>query len=269
MTRRDMIDLFREISEVLEGAFHNLESKCPSPKLIPYGNKGKVFRYEKKNLEAAIIQKTARMISGLNASLVLLKSGYIQELGALFRMLDEFNEDILFLCQGIRDENITELHEKYLSSFYQEEFDDPNCPISSTQNRPTVQRKKIHSFNSRIKEQEMNESDNRVLHRTLSQAYSGYVHGASSHIMEMYGGNPRSYHLSGMLGTPRIPEFENNAWDYFYRGLITFMIVALTFKEEDMLKRLYKFRNYVEESSGRTEWENPEVLMKREKLKKS
>jgi hypothetical protein len=264
-----MIKLFHEISGVLEKEFQEFESTRPSPKFVPYGDKGNVFRYEEESIEAAIIQKTARMISGLNSSLVLLQAGYVQELGALFRMLDEFGEDICFLCQGIREEHVTDLHKEYLSSFYLEEFDCPNSPLASSQNRPTVSRKKIHSYNSRIKESEVNESDNKELKDTISKAYSGYVHGASTHIMEMYGGNPGSYYLSGMLGTPRIPEFTNNAWDYFYRGLLTFMIVALTFKEIDMLKRLYKFRDHLEEQSGRTEWENPEVLIKREKAKKA
>ena len=264
-----MTELFQKIAKVLEEVFHQLESNCPSPAFVPYGNKGHVFRYENETLESAIVQKTARIISGLNASLVLLKAGYVQELGALFRMLDEYDEDILFLCQGIREENITELHKEYLSSFYQEEFDEPNSPIASTQNRATIPRKKIRSFNSRIKEQEVNESDNIELQRTLSHTYSGYVHAASPHIMEMYVGNPGSFHVSGMLGTRRTQEFEKNAWDYFYRGLITLMIVALTFKEDDLLEKLYGLRDYVEKHSGRTEWEQPEVLMKREKSKKA
>jgi len=199
----------------------------------------------------------------------LLRTGHVQELGALFRMLDEFNEDILFLCQGLRSGEITKLHKDYLKGFYQDEFDVPNSPLASKQNRPMIPRKKIHAANSRISEQELNESDNKELHRTLSKAYSGYVHAASTHIMEMYGGNPGKYHLSGMIGTPRIDEFTNNAWDYFYRGLLSFMMVALTFKEKDMLGKLYKFRAYVEESSHRTEWEHPEELIKREKKKKA
>jgi hypothetical protein len=89
-------------------------------------------------VEAAIVQKCARLISGLNASLVLLRAGYVQELGAVFRMLDEFNEDILFLCQAIRDGQLTKLHDDYLDFFYQEEFDNPDNAFLSTQNRPTM-----------------------------------------------------------------------------------------------------------------------------------
>ncbi len=263
-----MMKLFTEIASVIEDAFREVEATVLPPAFIECGP-GRVFRYQDQSIEAAIIQKCARMISGLNASLVLLTSGYVQELGALFRMLDEFNEDIFFLCQAIREDNVSELHKKYLEAFYQEEFNNPENAFLSEQKRETISRNKIHSALSRIPEQELNPSDSKQLHRTLSQACSGYVHAASPHVMEMYGGNPSRFHVTGMRGTPRIKEFQNNAWDYYYRGLITIMRVALAFEKNDLLRRLYEFRSYVESQSGKTEWEHPEVLVKREKAKKA
>lgn len=263
-----MINLFIEIANVIERAFRQIEDTVPPPAFVTRGSY-QVFRYENETAEVAVVQKCARLVSGLNASLLLLRTGYVQELGALFRMLDEFSEDILFLCQAIRAGETTELHKKYLKLFYQEELDNPDNAFLSTQNRPTIPRKKIHAAISRIPEQELNPSDNQELHRTLSQAYSGYVHAASTHVMEMYGGNPPRFHVLGMIGTPRIAEFTKNTWDYFYRGLIAIMMVALTFKQESLLHQLYKFRSYVEEQSLRTEWEHPEALVKKMKTKKA
>ncbi|MGZ8554460.1 MAG: hypothetical protein ACXWV8_13695, partial [Chitinophagaceae bacterium] len=180
-----------------------------------------------------------------------------------------FNEDILFLCQAIRTGEITELHKQYLDAFYQEEFDNPDSAFLSTQCRPTIPRKKIHAAISRIPEQELNPSDNQELHRTVSQAYSGFIHAASTHVMDMYGGNPPRFHVSGMLDTPRIPEFTENTWDYLYRGLLTIMMVTLSFKQNSLLQELYEFRAYVEAQSQRTEWEHPEALVKNEKSRKA
>jgi hypothetical protein len=95
-----------------------------------------------------------------------------------------------------------------------------------------------------------------------------FVHAASTHVMDMYGGIPPKFHISGMLGTPRIQEFVENAWDYFYRGLISIMMVALSFKQDALLQRLYAFRAYVEAQSNYTEWEHPEVLIRNQKSKK-
>ncbi|MBM4053912.1 MAG: hypothetical protein FJ264_04390 [Planctomycetes bacterium] len=106
------------------------------------------------------------------------------------------------------------------------------------------------------------------IHRTLSQTFSGYVHGASSHIMEMYGGDPPRYYLAGMIDTPLIASCTENIFHYFHRGLMSVMFVAGSFGEQKLLQDLYTFRGYFEEKSGRTEWEHPEKMIKKMKGKK-
>lgn len=263
-----MVDLYLETLPVLQRAFQILESKIDKPVLIKRGSYH-VFRYKNQTVQAAVIQKVARLISGLHASLLLLEGGFVQELGAIFRTLDEFHEDILFLCQAIRTGEETELHKEYLISFYQEEFDLPDNPLLYEQKRPTIPRKRIHAAIANIQESETNPSDTKELHRTLSQAYSGYVHGASVHIMEMYGGYPPKYHLAGMRNTPRIAEFSEDCWNYFYRGLLSVMFVTLSFGEQKLLQELYAFRNYFEKESGKTKWEHPEKMIKRIKNKRT
>lgn len=99
--QKDMMRLYQDIATALEAAFTSIENAAPRPIMVQHGSY-KVFRYKEESVEAAIIQKCARLISGINASLVLLKTGYVQEIGALFRMLDEFREDIFFLCEAVR-----------------------------------------------------------------------------------------------------------------------------------------------------------------------
>ncbi len=262
------MELYVEILSILCRAFVYLEGRIERPTFVEHGSHY-VFRYENPSIQAAVIQKSARMISGLHASLLLLQGGFVQELGAIFRTLDEFEEDILFLCQAIRTGEISKLHHEYLKSFYQEEFDLHKNAFLSDQIRPIIPRKKIQAAIANMPENQLNPSDTKELHRTLSQAYSGYVHGASGHIMEMYGGTPPQYYLSGMLGTSRIAEFGENCWDYFYRGLIAISMVALSFGEEKLFQELYAFRNYFENQSGRTEWEQPEKAIKRIKKEKA
>ncbi len=263
-----MIDLYLETLPILQHAFQVLENKIEKPVFVKRGSYY-VFRYENQTIQAAIIQKLARLISGLHASLLLLHGGFVQELGAIFRTLDEFNEDILFLCQAIRTGELTKLHQKYLDTFYQEEFEQPDNPFLSEQKRATIPRKKIHAAIANIAESETNPSDTKEIHRTLSQAYSGYVHGASGHIMEMYGGDPPRYYLAGMINTPRIASFTENCLDYFYRGLISIMFVVGSFGEQKLLQDLYAFREYFEKRSGRTEWEHSEKMIKKMKNKKA
>jgi len=53
-----------------------------------------------------------------------------REQAALQRTLDEFTEDLMFLCFGLIFHEITDLHKKYLAAFYEEEFDNPDSAIS-------------------------------------------------------------------------------------------------------------------------------------------
>jgi len=124
--------IYRETNNFLEQCFHVLEAPVPSPVPTDLGGHT-VLRYDVKSLEIAIIQKFARYISGLNASLLLLEKGFTQEVGALFRTLDEFQEDIFFLAlPKVSEMELTEIHVKFLDDFFQEEFDVPNNAILST-----------------------------------------------------------------------------------------------------------------------------------------
>lgn len=73
---------------------------------------------------------------------------------------------------------------------------------------------------------ELNPSDAQELLRTTHQAFSGYVHGAYPHIMEMCGGNPPRFHVSGMLGTPRIDEWRGQLVGYVQRLIIVSVFIA-------------------------------------------
>ena len=94
---------YEEVLATMERAFHALAEKIPPPVLVDIGGHLE-FRYEPKSLEAALIQKLARTISGLHAILALLRTGLYQEVGVLFRVLDELNEDISFLAAPLRGE---------------------------------------------------------------------------------------------------------------------------------------------------------------------
>lgn len=164
--------IYQETNDFLVQCFHRLEAPLPSPVPTKLGS-DVALRYNIHQLEIAIIQKLARYVSGLNASLLLLETGYTQELGALFRTLDEFHEDIVFLALPILGGiETTDTHKKYLENFFQEEFDNPDNAILSTQKRETIPRKKIRAVIANSVLNALNPHDSQELSRTISQAYS-------------------------------------------------------------------------------------------------
>ena len=109
-----MTNSFDKCLDEMERVFNVIENLVPPPVKVKCKNSF-VYRCKEKTIEQAIIQKLTRIVSGLEAALVLNKNGFTQEFGAIIRILDELGEDIIFLCDGIYKNNITNMHEEYLS----------------------------------------------------------------------------------------------------------------------------------------------------------
>jgi hypothetical protein len=232
----------------MERTLNLLVSRVPPPQRVPFKDSF-VFRYVERSIQQAIVQKLARTISSLYAADLLLEKGFLQEQGALQRMLDEFQEDVIFLSFGLILGEITPLHQQYLSAFYEEEFDTDD-PVESTQKRPMSSRKKIRAYIANREEAGSDPSRGIELARTINKAYSGFIHGVSTHIMDMYGGNPPKFYVSGMLDTPKIHEHQNDLWSYFYRGILGFCFSAKAFGDENLFKEILNFCTFFERESG-------------------
>lgn len=210
----------------------DLAARVPSPVLIE--NAGAyVYRYRERTIHQAIIQKLARVVSGLHAAHLLAAQGFFQEQGVLQRVIDELNEDVTFLSFGAITGDVTPLHLEYLDAFYQEEFDQPGDALASSQRRPMVPRQKIRAYLSRTIRISDPSSKAEVL-RTISKIYSGFVHGASPHIMDMYGGAPPRWHVAGMLATPLTEDHREDLWNSVYRAIGSFALAAKAFGVEEL-----------------------------------
>lgn len=233
----------------MERAFRQLEQQVPPPHTKPWKD-GFVFRYKEQSIQQALIQKLARVISGLHAASLLLDHGFVQEQALLHRTLEEMHEDISFLAAAITNDAVTDLHKQYLEAFYAEEFDKPEDPVGSTQSRNLVPRKKIRAYITRVLGDGQNPSRTLDLGETIGKAYSGFIHAASPHIMDMYDGVPSMFHVAGMLGTRRVDEHRRDAWNYFYRSLLATTVVAKAFGDKPLVDSLYAYIGKFEQASG-------------------
>lgn len=247
-----MDDLYLQTLHNMESTLSGLAKCVPEPQRVPMCDSF-AFRYVEKSIHQAIIQKLARVISTLHSARILLKYGFIQEQSALQRMLDEFLEDITFLSYAVTSNEVTELHLSYLNYFYEEEFDIPEDAIKSTQKRPMVSRQKIHAYLAKLEGSGLDQNLGVEVRRTISKAYSGYVQGASPHIMEIYGGNPPKFHVSGMVGTPFFNTHQHDLGNYFYRGICVFAIAVRAFGEDALFLSIKCYCDEFAQQIGQTE----------------
>ena len=239
---------YKEALEFMEIIVHGLAKQVPQPRRVPYMDSFG-FRHIERMPQQAIVQKLARLVSSLRAALLLMEHGFTQEQASMQRILDEIWEDTVFLSGGITKNEWTPLHDEYLTNFYEEEFD-ANTAIESTQKRRTVPRQKIRAWIASLNLSDIDPSTHNESSRTIFKAYSGFVHAASPHIMEMYGGDPPQFHMNGLLGTPLHAEYEQEIWNYFYRGICTFGIAAKAFGDSSLSDSIKAFLDNFERQTG-------------------
>jgi len=239
-----------EMLELMDRTFQDFESSMPNKPQMVKLSFGVAYRFIEKDIYQAMIMKLARLQSLARAARVLLTNGFIQEQAILHRAIDETNEDIMFLVYAVTNDRIAELHEKYLEAFWEEEIDESGTMMESKQKRPMIPRKQIQSYLTKIDGVRINSPTRQEAARSIYKTYSGFVHGASPHIMDMYGGNPPHFHTNGMLGTPRIQEHADDLWNYVYRSFISHIVVAKALGAETHVTILNRHLDRFELNAG-------------------
>lgn len=242
--RRMRHEFQKLVLDTMEVAFRRLEAAVPPPVRKPWKGGSFVFRYAEQSCEQAIVQKLARVISGLLAADVLHAQGFFQEQGALYRMLDEINEDVLFLVVGLTEESLTPEHEQYLTAFYEDQMPEGWAAGTPVKGPNTPPRKAVR----RVLRQR-GFPDGAPMEQ-VSKAYSGYIHAASQNVMAMCGGDPPRFSVRGMLGTHAENDHANDSWNYVYRGLASFVAAAMAFNDEPLLKVLQHMLKRLEQVMG-------------------
>lgn len=244
-------DYLQKTLHRLEGLYASMD-KATGEVMLRDKGPYRQFRHETLTESLVCYLKGIKTISTLNACILLLRHGHTQEIGALCRMVDDFCNEIFFLLQPQAENGFSDDQMCFIESFYQEEFDKPGDPLGSAQKRETVPVRKIHATFAKLAGGELNPSDAQNLLRTTHQAFSGYVHGAYPHIMEMFGGNPPYFHVSGMLGTPRIDEWRRQLVGYVQRFILASVFVARKLGLTDMEPTLRALLIEFEEATGTT-----------------
>ena len=245
----EMRSLYLQTITVLSNTFRRLEHQVPPPQQVQFRD-GFVFRFIEQTLEQALLLKLARIVTGLRAVDVLLEAGLLQELAATCRMLDEIGEDIAFLAAPLTNDEITELHERYLRGFWAEEFQVPDNTLARHQKPDTPRRSKIQAYVQRVLNPDDNPSLISDVNQAISSTYSGYIHASAPQVLDLYGGNPPRFHIEGMQGTPRMDDHVYDAWNYFYRGIVTGIFVSRAFGDRALSKTLGEFHDKFLEQSG-------------------
>lgn len=250
MEELKLIPVFTSCVNRLAVAIRTIEDGLvPKPVFIDVSGQ-KQFRYEKPTVYHVAFLKGIRVVSGLNACLILLSDGFVQEAMAIVRTLDDFLHEMLFILENAESGTLDDHQNKFIEDFFQEEFNNPNNPLLNETRRKTVPKKKVWASVARQMGPYVNPSDLQKMFQVTNDALSGYVHGAYPHIMEMYGGSTPKFHVAGMHATPRISMCIGQIQVYTQRAITTFEGLAKSLGSKELSEYLRKTRDYFEKETG-------------------
>lgn len=217
------------VMQWFEAAIAALETMIPPPAFGKAADGERELKFLEQTLEQALVLKLARYVSSLQAALILSKSGFLVEVGALQRILDEVSEDITFLALACHAVELDEIHKDYLKAFWE---DEPTFVDFSRKPRKRFMppRDKIQAHIER------SSNDGKENHRSLSAAkymsrnYSGYVHSAAPHVMLLVHPETLKLQVSGISYRPLRIEIDESLKHHIYRGVVA---VAMTAKALD------------------------------------
>ncbi len=215
-----------------------LGSSFPPPTTVRRGD-GFVDRHggsDRKNGLACFL-KAVKVCSTLNGILTLLDSAYVQEAYALARVAQDQVDDIHFLViprgeeGGLSPRQTAAIHE-----FFQEEFD-PVDPIGTSRERDRVGRTKIQAA---ITNDMDDPSTGNAMSRMIYRTFSGYVHGAYVHIMELHSDSKGHYQMHG--APAHLADAIDYAPNFVYQATLAIEFLIDRSSRDDLLPLIKSLR---------------------------
>jgi hypothetical protein len=157
----------------------------------------------------------------------------VQEAYALARVAQDQVDDIHFLLVPRGDGGRLDKRQvTAITEFFQEEFD-PADPVGTSRERDRVGRPKIQAA---ITNDMDDPSTSNAISRMLYRAFSGYVHGAYVHIMELHSDSDGRYHMHG--APAHLADAIDYAPNFIFQAILAIESLIDRSSRDDLLPSL-------------------------------
>jgi hypothetical protein len=260
-----LLGILDQAAAGLDQCVQALSTSFELPERVTINDDWYVFRHAEKSDLLLQFMKLVKIASHNNAALVLIRKGYVYEIYALCRMIDEACEDIHFLEAPLgEDDKPSKYQLRFFEDFFQEEFSGQDL-VESQNPRDRVPRHRIRAALTKHWADGVKRDTSREIKigKVLYGTFSGFVHGAYVHLMELFGGSPLRFHTHGMMETPRIWECLRNQLNYVFRSLLAVEAVAQRTYRQDVFNRALDLNIALARQAGFLEDDEIERMVKR------
>lgn len=209
-----------------------------TPILYDSGKQHVGFRFLRPTWKHFCFLKAVRAVSGLSACLNLYQGGFAQEIVVILRTVLECTTHMEYVVAGLTGDKLATPQAEYIESY----FADFKRNCSSDYAKPGVRQGEVHKAVGAQTDEFVRRSDKESKYAGVNSAelmsntyknLSGYVHCRYPEVMDLYGGNPARFHLSGMRST--IKDDENIAFLETYivtvANALRFFVIGLDVEE--------------------------------------
>jgi hypothetical protein len=262
MSPLSLLEILSEAVLALDNCVQALATSVPAPQCVHVSG-NLAFRHVQQDRNDLLLSflKLVKIASHHNAALVLLQAGYVHEVYALAQMIDEACEDIIFMISPLGDAGqLNKDRRWFINEFYQEEFSVSNL-VNSQHRRDRGLRDAIRATTNRPLGGGIDGFDPYHLTK-LEGMFSGLVHGAYIHLMELYDG--ARFHTTGLLGAPSIEECADNQVNHVFRSLLAIELVGRRAARPDVV---YQALDLAISLAQHTECLKPEEIRSLEELR--
>jgi hypothetical protein len=243
---------FTTAVQTIDQAVGRMETLVPPPTWTHLHGDAHAHRYVEHQARQALVLKSVRLSSALRAGWLLLQNGLVLDAGATMRALDELESDIMFLAGPLVFQHRREpRHDQYLAEFFQKEFDHPD-PLQATQKRNRVSRRDIRAYVARTYNARLPVSQVVAVTETIDATFSGYVHGAAVHIMDVYDG--RKFVLPLQTADRRLSDMMEQYVLYIHRAMMAVAVAAKAFGDSGTFEMVYQAVHSVFTDDGKVQF---------------
>lgn len=240
-------EAYQRVRDALDACLLSLSRGIPQPVLVPTPT-GRAFRYQEKSPQQALIIKCVRMLSALTALKVLLDHGLLLDAGSMMRISDEVGSDIMFIAGPMLFAHPPEeRHRRYLEELFQEEFGGADI-LSSRLKRNRVSRREIRAYVARTYSDESEVSRAVAVTELIEGVFSGFVHGAGTHTMDLFDG--LDFQVTLDRGNRVLADMRDQFSHYLQRTVQGFCFSAMAIGREDVFRTLHRLDKELFQANG-------------------
>ncbi len=230
---------------MLEESLDRFVTKLGMPLFIAEKDKPR-FRYPKPTSAHFQVLQRVRIVSALNALMILLRHGFTREMGVLIRTVSESVEDIFFVHAAHVSDTPPPDQMEFLKQFFNDDIRSASELMSAPKGPRRVRRGTVRAAQARILHAKNPRRVEKIIW-ALDDTYSRYVHGAYPTVMELYDDSIGRFRVRGTIGTPLIRTFSGaSAAAAVHPALNALALVALTLGLNDVRERLIQTRKLFE-----------------------